>query len=297
MAIQSDGKILVAGTFGSQTGDNFVVVRYNSNGSLDTNFDGDGIVRTVFVNGDHAGISGLKIQPDGKILVAGNTGFPKRVALARYNPNGSLDTTFDTDGKVDFPLFNNSTNIYDVAIQPNGGIVVVGSTLNFSDQNHSPAVVCLNSNGSLNTSFDGDGIAVILNQATDDIFYGVAVQPNNKIVAAGYTSMQNSFSEEFAVARYLGDLAPPTAANVSISGQVLSSNNQGISRVSVSLTDSSGNIRTATTNSFGNYRFEAIPTGQTYVVSVNHKKYVFSPASQILKVSEDLTSINFTANE
>ncbi len=412
VAIQTDGKILVGGTFGSQSGDDFVIIRYNADGSLDTSFDTDGFVRTDFA-GDTDRLTGLKIQPDGKILAAGNTAFPKRIALARYNPDGSLDNTFDADGKVDFPLFSSihSTTINDVALLSNGGIVIVGSTVDFFQGDYSPVVVCLNPNGSLNTNFDGDGSAVIANLATDDIFYGVAIQPNNKIVAvgvietrgmldyralvvrynpdgtldpsfngdgivitadgpfatsglvdvaiqsngkivafggfygdfllarynpdgtldnslfgnggivatdfsnnsgdfpsrlliqpdgkivaAGYTSIQNSFTEEFAVARYLGDPVAPTSANVSISGQVLSGKS-GINRVTVSLTDSSGVIRTAATNSFGNYSFDEVPAGQIYVISVVHKKYVFNTESQILNVSEDLSGIDFTANE
>jgi len=209
---------------------------------------------------------------------------------------GDLDTSFDTDSKVTTVVEANSySRSADIAIQPDGKMVVVGiSQVLFR-------YICLvryNPNGSLDNSLFGNGGIVSTDFSNSgDVPSRLLIQPDGKIVAAGYTSAQNSFTEEFAVARYLGDLAPPAAANVSISGQVLSSNKQGISRVSVALTDSNGNARTAATNSFGNYNFDEVPAGQTYVVSVNHKKYVFSPDSQVLNVSEDLSGIDFTAGE
>jgi alpha-tubulin suppressor-like RCC1 family protein len=101
----------------------------------------------------------------------------------------------------------------------------------------------------------------------------------------------SSFSR-FVVAQRLA----PTAANVSISGQVLNAKT-GIGRVTVSLTDSSGNTRTTVTNSFGKYYFGEVPAGQVYVISVNHKKYVFNPDSQVLNISEAVENVDFSAVE
>ena len=104
VALQSDGKIVTAGygNFpGGGTNQNFALARYNSNGSLDTSFDGDGKVTTDFFGfADRA--EAVAIQPDGKIVVAGQAytnlmGEPSRFALARYNSDGSLDTSFDGD--------------------------------------------------------------------------------------------------------------------------------------------------------------------------------------------------------
>ncbi|MFN6475925.1 DUF4347 domain-containing protein, partial [Nostoc sp. DedQUE07] len=91
IVIQDDGKILVAGV----SNNNFAVVRYNSNGSLDTNFDSDGKVTTDFGNTDIA--YSIALQDDGKILVAGASS--SNFAVVRYNSNGSLDTSFGTAGK------------------------------------------------------------------------------------------------------------------------------------------------------------------------------------------------------
>ena len=101
VAVQSDGKIVVAGSSGSD----FALTRYNTNGTLDATFGTGGRVNTDFPTGMGGLGNALVIQPDGKIVVAGqatdptsptNTGF----ALVRYNTNGSLDTSFDGDGRV-----------------------------------------------------------------------------------------------------------------------------------------------------------------------------------------------------
>src|SRR5574341_1204332 len=76
----------------------FVLTRYNSNGGLDGSFDGDGKVNTSFPASGSGIIYGMAIQADGKIVTAGVAG--SEFALARYNTNGSLDVTFDGDGKV-----------------------------------------------------------------------------------------------------------------------------------------------------------------------------------------------------
>jgi Carboxypeptidase regulatory-like domain len=88
----------------------------------------------------------------------------------------------------------------------------------------------------------------------------------------------------------------PTAANVSISGRVLGAKDKGLSNVRVSLTDNNGNVRTTTTNSFGNYSFNEIAAGQNYIVSATHRKYRFEVPTQVLQVNENLTDVNFTAN-
>jgi Carboxypeptidase regulatory-like domain len=93
----------------------------------------------------------------------------------------------------------------------------------------------------------------------------------------------------FVVAQNLA----PTASNVSISGRVTKPKGQGISRVRMSITDQNGEIRFATTNSFGFYRFAELSAGQTYIIGASHKRYQFN--SQVITVSEDLQGIDFTA--
>lgn len=88
-------------------------------------------------------------------------------------------------------------------------------------------------------------------------------------------------------------ITAPTAAAVSISGRVMSSRGRGVSNAIVISTDQSGVVQTARTNQFGYYRFNGILAGETYVLDVRHKRYIFSP--QVVSVNDELTSLNFIA--
>ena len=97
VAIQSDGKIVVAGQTETSSNEDFAMARINTDGSLDSTFDTDGKVTTLMSSG-HDRAYAAAIQADGKIVAAGTGG--NIFALARYNTNGSLDTSFDGDGMV-----------------------------------------------------------------------------------------------------------------------------------------------------------------------------------------------------
>jgi uncharacterized delta-60 repeat protein len=212
VAIQPDGKIVAAGL--SYTGkSNFAVVRYNSNGSLDTSFDADGIVITSFSSSDDQAFA-VAIQADGKIVAAGYA-LTADFALVRYNTNGSLDTSFDEDGKVTTPVGNSSDTARAVAIQPDGKIVAAGnSTINTGtfppSQQSEFSLVRYNTDGSLDTSFDADGkvITTILN--SNEKANAVALQTNGKIVIAGLRE-NSSGNEDFALVRYNADGSPDTS--------------------------------------------------------------------------------------
>jgi len=88
-----------------------------------------------------------------------------------------------------------------------------------------------------------------------------------------------------------------SAANVSVSGKVISSNGSGLSRVSVSATDSNGQIRYTTTNSFGFYKFEDLRAGEVYIFEVSSKKYQFSNPTQVISVSDNIADLNFNGIE
>ncbi|MBK1641818.1 hypothetical protein CKO12_08040 [Chromatium okenii] len=181
VAIQTDGKILVAGSSGSD----FALVRYNTDGSLDSSFGG---VITDFGGGYDSGYS-VTLQKDGKILVAGTSS--NNFALARYNTDGSLDSSFDGDGKVTTDF---SGNGYSVTVQKDGKILVAGS----SDSDF--ALARYNIDGSLDTSFDDDGkIVTNFGGAYGSSGQSVTVQTDGKILVTG------SSSYDFAVARYNTD--------------------------------------------------------------------------------------------
>jgi uncharacterized delta-60 repeat protein len=203
ISIQSDGKIVVAGeSYNGSKRFDFALTRYNSNGSLDTTFDGDGKVTTDFDGGDDGAYS-VAIQSDGKIVVAG-----KRYkvvggddfALTRYNSNGSLDTTFDADGKVTTAVGSSNDYARSIAIQSDGKIVVAGNSLNGSRSDF--ALTRYNSNGSLDTTFDGDGKVTTDFGGGDDHAYSVAIQSDGKIVVAGFSGIGTSDFKDFALTRY-----------------------------------------------------------------------------------------------
>jgi uncharacterized delta-60 repeat protein len=118
LAIQADDKIVAAGA----SGGDFALTRYNSDGSLDTSFDGDGKLVTDLGSSDRA--DAVAIQGDGKIVAAGRSGGD--FALARYNSDGSLDTSFDGDGKLVTDFGTADDFAYGVAIQGDGKLVAVG---------------------------------------------------------------------------------------------------------------------------------------------------------------------------
>lgn len=95
VAVQADGKIVIAGSCFNGANNDFCVARFNSDGDLDTSFDDDGVVMTPVTADDEA--SAIAIQPDGKILVAGSSRVTSNwdFAVVRYNPDGSIDTSFD----------------------------------------------------------------------------------------------------------------------------------------------------------------------------------------------------------
>ncbi|MGD1219128.1 calcium-binding protein [Streptomyces krungchingensis] len=199
LALQPDGKIVVGGEVGTTRFD-FVLIRYNANGTLDTGFSGDGIERTDF--GDYESVEGLAVQSDGRILAAG--GSSGRFALARYHGNGSLDTTFGTAGRV---LTPGGGGAQDVVLQSDGRIVVAGNNGPGGDF----AVLRYGTDGSPDSGF-GTGGRVTTDFGGSDQARGVALQSDGKIVAVG----QGGPDTDFALARYQVAGTPPPPPGVDL---------------------------------------------------------------------------------
>ncbi|MEH1822030.1 MAG: putative Ig domain-containing protein, partial [Nostoc sp.] len=211
ITVQADGKILVAGTSYNGTNSDFAIVRYNSNGTLDTSFNTTGKVTTDFNNNDDYGYS-ITVQADGKILVAGISynGTNSDFAIVRYNSNGTLDTSFNTTGKVTTDFDNNNNYGYSVTVQADGKILVVGTSNNGTNDDF--AIVRYNSNGTLDTNFNTTGKVTTDFDSNDDSGKSISVQSDGKILVAGISN--NGTDYDFAVARYLVNQVPEVANEI-----------------------------------------------------------------------------------
>jgi uncharacterized delta-60 repeat protein len=204
MALQTDGKILVAGSFSYNNSNfEFALLRYNTNGSLDTTFGTKGIDITE-IDSFNDVAAAVAIEPNGKIVVSGysNDSLNNKFALVRYDQSGSLDSSFGINGKVTTSFGNTSDNGNAMAIQPDGKIVVAGSA-SFNKDSIIFVVARYDSTaGSLDTSFGDSGKITTSVYGHDDEGYSVAIQNNGEIVVAGIAYNNESSSYDFAVVRY-----------------------------------------------------------------------------------------------
>jgi uncharacterized delta-60 repeat protein len=201
MALQPDGKIVVAGV----SLDVFGLARLNPDGSVDASFGTGGMVTTDFGAVFEAAYA-VTLLPDGRIVAAGTAGEGGRardLALARYNPDGSLDASFDSDGRVTTSFGVEIQEAYDVLVQPDGRIVAAGFAAGGFAPGGGLALARYNSDGSLDASFDFDGRVTTDFGNGTDYATAVVLQPDGRIVAAGLT--QTGGTDDFALARYNSD--------------------------------------------------------------------------------------------
>jgi len=189
----------------SNVGDlpDFAVLRYNRDGDLDPTFGSDGTVRTDIGSSSFDFALAVALQPNGKIVVGGTTaGATGDFALARYNEDGSLDSSFGSFGKVVTDLASSSTDaVLSVAIQPNGKILAAGVGIVGGDNDFTFARY--ESDGSLDPSFGSGGVVRIDLGSTSDNLKGVELLPNGKILAIGSTPAAGTF--DFALTRLNAD--------------------------------------------------------------------------------------------
>ena len=193
VALQPDGKIVLAGRCINGATYDFCIARLNVDGTLDFNFDsGNSNGKVLLPVGSSEDVATtLLLQPDGTILVAGRCG--SDFCVARLNSDGTLDATFDGplgdgNGKFLLPIGSGIDAAGAVALQPDGKIVLAGSCIN--GENYDFCVARLNSDGTLDASFDGslgDGNGKLLLPvgSTNDRLTALAVQPDGMIVLAG----------------------------------------------------------------------------------------------------------------
>ena len=208
VAIQSDGKILAAGDAALRTGNSrFAVARYNSDGTLDSTFGGDGKVTTEFTRADDP-VAGIALQADGKIVVSGGAAWNTlhaNFALARYNTDGSLDAAFGGDGRVTTSFTRGRDFANEVVVQGDGKLVA-GGYASYSRTNGRSrfALARYNADGTLDMTFGGDGKVTTNFTRRNDVVLDLALQPDAKIVAAGISASDGSNSK-FGLARYNAD--------------------------------------------------------------------------------------------
>jgi uncharacterized delta-60 repeat protein len=218
MTSQSDGKIVICG----ESGFDFLILRYNSDGSLDNTFGTNGKVTTDFGGADNP--LAMTIQTDGKIIVVGQTSdffaanTRTKIAIARYNSNGSLDNSFNQTGKIikhinvdkdDFP--------YSVAVQADNKIIIGGEETALPILEQSTFLIRYNPNGTFDTGFGANGVAIV-----DRLYTFHKILNDGKILIAGtdrdtatffkmirFNSnglIDNSFGTNGTIATQIGDI-------------------------------------------------------------------------------------------
>lgn len=205
-AVDSYGRIIVAGSVETNQGMRFALARYNEDGSLDTSFDQDGMVTTDFTSTTSEYTNAVAVDQYDRIVVAGGakTAAGTVFALARYNEDGSLDNSFDNDGKVltDFSS-SGEEGINSIVIDQLGNIVVAGYAI--ATQNEIFALARYKDDGTLDRSFNNDGkVLTDFTSSLSEIAYAVAIDNMGRIVVAGTASTAGQASQ-FAIARYNTD--------------------------------------------------------------------------------------------
>ncbi|MGQ0593414.1 MAG: hypothetical protein ACT4QB_12435 [Gammaproteobacteria bacterium] len=246
LVVQSDGKLVVAGAkdaFSSSA--DFVLARYNPDGSLDSSFGNGGRVVTDFGAPDRA--FDLVLQPDGKLVVAGGNNAGDLI-LARYNPGGTLDASFgvgglvvitdaccgardlvlqpdgklvvvdgdllyriNPDGTRDASFGSNGSAFSEItlpnalALQPDAKLVAAGVDVDFANHRRFFALERFNADGSRDTGFGPGGGRVVTDFGEDSDAEALVLQPDGKLVAAGSIGSGNSANRDFVLARYHPD--------------------------------------------------------------------------------------------
>jgi len=211
LAIQSDGKIIVAGYAtlkGNTVG--FAVARLNSTGSLDTSFGSSGKVLFGFSNNSSAVARAVTIQANGYIVLGGDSG--NSFALARLTSSGAFDLGFNGTGKVTVSVANSTDGLggaYDVTTQRLlvGGviqekIVAAGIRPRLAVVDRDIAVLRFNPNGSLDSSFGSGGKVFTNFSGYSDQAKAIAIDANNNIIVAGHTLTDSTNGQMFALVRY-----------------------------------------------------------------------------------------------
>jgi uncharacterized delta-60 repeat protein len=189
VVVQADGKIIAAG-YTTDSLNHFCLVRYHTDGAVDSSFGINGIVITRFPPAGSI-IYGLALQSNGKIVAGGSAtaGF----ALARYHTDGSLDSSFGNSGTVMTSIQGYPAVAKAIAIQPDGKVVLGGFANNYLIDGSAFVVIRYNADGSLDPTFGNGGIAITdiipgSGLSAVDQIHALTLQTDGKIVAVGFAA-------------------------------------------------------------------------------------------------------------
>ena len=189
-ALQSDGKVISVGWVPGNGTEDVALVRYNPDGSHDSSFGSGGKVLTDVTPGSNDRAERVALQPDGKFLIVGTTG--TALFVARYLPNGTLDSSFGTGGVATTIIPGDSVLGKSLALQPDGKIVAGGRVTTGS----SYLVTRLNPDGSADTTWDGDGIQSIPATSPRSGIISVGIQLDGRVVALGHGNTLFRFNSD-----------------------------------------------------------------------------------------------------
>ncbi|NBP03119.1 MAG: hypothetical protein EBU90_24005 [Proteobacteria bacterium] len=195
--IDKNNNIVVVGQtlFVSGQGNNRdgLIARYDQNGELDTTFNQTGYSK-VEGNTDSLSYNAVAIDNNNNIIVVGRAD-DENGLIARYTQHGILDTSFNSTGYINGDQLTNSDVYYDVALDKNNKIVVVGAT-NARNQTNDGLIARYNSDGSLDTTFNGTGYINVDHPNNSESYQAVFIDSNNKIIAVGLTDPDNDDNNE-----------------------------------------------------------------------------------------------------
>ena len=199
IALQSDSKILVTGYMTNGTDNDLMVIRFNSNGTLDAGFGTNGAYIYDGGNGNDDGYA-IAVQSDNKILLAGDSsnGSDGDVLVLRLDTDGKLDPDFGSNGIFTFDSGSGGDGAIDLLVQSDGDIVICGYSSNGTDNDL--LVMRLNANGALDTTFGSNGLAVYDGGGSQDFGLRLTVQNDDKILVAG--SSDDGSNEDILIARF-----------------------------------------------------------------------------------------------
>ncbi|RYH73052.1 T9SS type A sorting domain-containing protein [Flavobacteriaceae bacterium 144Ye] len=208
--LQSDGKILITGTSSkNSTGDGDIydktLIRYNTDGTLDTSFNSTGIIFTSYESGGNDGGYSIIIQTDGKIIVCGSSYIganDDNFALTRYNNDGSIDSTFGNNGTTITDFGSSLDLCFSSVLQNDGKIILGGYIVNGTTFDFDFGLARYDSNGILDTSFGTNGITITdINNNSKDYGLSLAFHQDDKVLIAGNSRITGG-TYDFTIARY-----------------------------------------------------------------------------------------------